>query len=95
MQEFVLYLHGKGGSAAESAHYRPLFPGSVVIGLDYRSESPWEAGAEIFDAVSRLRADAASVTLIANSIGAYFAMQAGIDAMIRKAYFISPVVDLE
>lgn len=36
-----------------------------------------------------------SITLIANSIGAYFSMNAGIDAMIRRAYFISPVVDME
>ena len=33
--------------------------------------------------------------LIANSIGAYFAMHAGIDGLISRAYFISPVVDME
>ena len=39
----VLYIHGKGGSAAESGHYRPLFPGCEVMGLDYRTITPWEA----------------------------------------------------
>ena len=33
--------------------------------------------------------------MVANSIGAFFSMNAGIDSMIRKAYFISPIVDME
>ena len=95
MKNLILYIHGKGGSAAESAHYLPLFPGCTVEGLDYRTFTPWETGEEIRDAVKRLKNDHADVTLIANSIGAYFSMHAGIDGMIRKAYFISPVVDME
>ena len=66
----VLYIHGKGGSAEESGHYKPLFPGCEVLGLDYQS-------------------------FIANSIGAFFSMHAGIGAMVQKAYFISPIVDME
>lgn len=95
MKSLVLYIHGKGGSAAESAHYRPLFPDSDVIGLDYRSETPWEAGAEIREAVMHLKDTCGDITLVANSIGAYFSMCAGIDAMIRRAHFISPIVDME
>ena len=34
MKDAVLYIHGKGGSAAECEHYRPLFPDFEVIGLD-------------------------------------------------------------
>ena len=86
MEDLVLYIHGKGGSAAESEHYRPLFPGSEVIGLD---------GGEIFDAVTRLKDRYESITLIANSIGAFFSMSAGIDGLIDQAYFISPIVDME
>lgn len=33
--------------------------------------------------------------LIANSIGAFFSMNAEIDGLIHKAYFISPIVDME
>ena len=36
-----------------------------------------------------------TVTVIANSIGAFFAMSALADSKIEKAYFISPVVDME
>ena len=95
MRNLVLYIHGKGGSAAESEHYRPLFPGCEVIGLDYQTFTPWETGAEIFAAVTKLKKQYESITLIANSIGAYFSMHAGIDGLIGRAYFISPVVDME
>ena len=73
MKDLVLYIHGKGGSAAEHAHYRPLFPGCEVIGLDYQTFSPWETGGEIFDSVTRLKDRFESITLIANSIGAFSA----------------------
>ena len=95
MKELVLYIHGKSGSAGESEHYKPLFPKSEVIGLDYQTFTPWETGKEIREAVKKLNAEYGSITLIANSIGAFFSMNAGIDAMIRCAYFISPVVDME
>ncbi len=91
----VLYLHGKGGSAAECEHYRPLFPGREVAGLDYRAGVPWEAGEEIRSAAAALKAAHGTLTLIANSIGAYFSLCAGIDGLIDRAYFISPVVDME
>ncbi len=95
MKDAVLYIHGRGGSAGESAHYKPLFPQSEVIGLAYGGNTPWHAGKEIFAAVSRLKERCGGVTLIANSVGAYFSLHAGIHAMLRGAYFISPVVDME
>ena len=93
--EAVLYVHGRGGSAAESGHYGPLFPGCEVLGLDYKSFTPWEAGREIREAAEALKARYESVTLVANSIGAYFSLWAGIDEWIRRAWFISPIVDME
>lgn len=91
----VLYIHGKDGSATESKHYKPLFPNCDVLGLDYQSFTPWETGKEIHHAVEELKIRYENVILIANSIGAFFSMNAGIDQMIPKAYFISPVVDME
>ena len=91
----ILYIHGKGGSATESEHYKPLFPDGEVIGLDYQTFTPWETGQEIHIAVEELKSKYDNVILIANSIGAFFSMQAGIDDMIQKAYFISPIVDME
>lgn len=95
MKDAVLYIHGKGGSAAECEHYKPLFPDCEVFGLDYQTFTPWETGAEICAAAEELKAEYESIVLIANSIGAYFSMCAGIDHLLRKAYFISPIVDME
>ena len=95
MKDLVLYIHGKGGSPAESEHYSPLFPDCDVVGLDYQTCTPWETGKEICETVEGLRHGYENVILIANSIGAYFAMCAGIEPMLRKAYFISPIVDME
>ena len=91
----ILYIHGKGGSATESEHYKPLFPDCEVIGLDYQTFTPWETGKEIRIAVEELKGKYENVILIANSIGAFFSMNAGIDEMIQKAYFISPIVDMD
>lgn len=33
MKEIVIYVHGKGGSAAETGHYRSLFPDAEVVGF--------------------------------------------------------------
>ena len=91
----VLYIHGRGGSAAEADHYRPLFPSCAVEGIEYMGSTPWEAGGEIHEAVTKRRAGYDRVILIANSIGAFFAMHADIERDISHAFFISPVVDME
>ena len=95
MKNVVIYIHGKGGSAMESEHYKPLFPDCDVIGLDYQTFTPWETGQGIRTAVEELKGKYENVILIANSIGAFFSMNAGIDDMIQRAYFISPIVDIE
>ncbi len=91
----VLYVHGKGGNASESTHYEKLFPNCKVIGLDYKTFSPWETGKEIHEAVVSLKAEAESIILVASSIGAFFSMNANLNSLIEKAYFISPVVNME
>ena len=91
----IIYIHGKGGSATESEHYKPLFPDCEVIGLDYQTFTPWETGKEISIAVEEMKSKYENIILIANSIGAFFSMNAGIDDMIQRAYFISPIVDME
>ncbi len=91
----ILYIHGKGGSALESEHYKSLFPDCEVIGLDYQTFNPWDTGQEIHAAVEDLQHKSENVILIANSIGAFFSMNAGIEDIIQKAYLISPMVDME
>ena len=91
----VLYVHGKGGSAKEAEHYKSLFPKYDVYGLDYQTFTPWETNEEIKEKVKALKEKYESIILIANSIGAFFSMNAGIDADISRAYFISPIVNME
>ena len=91
----VLYIHGKGGSAAESEHCKPLFPGCRVMGLDYQASTPWDAAKELRAGAEALHGEYGSIILVANSIGAYFSMCAGLDAFVEEAYFISPIVDME
>ena len=95
MKNLVVYVHGKGGSAEEAGHYQALFPDSEVIGFDYRARTPWEAAEEFPAFFARQRQRCGSLTLIANSIGAFFALSALDETLVDRAYFISPVVDME
>lgn len=95
MKNIVIYVHGKGGSAEEAEHYKRLFQRSEVIGFDWRSQTPWEACDEFpqFFAAQRKHCD--SLTLAANSIGAFFSMSALNETLVDRAYFVSPIVDME
>ena len=95
MRQLVIYVHGKGGSAEEAAHYRPLFPDCDVVGLDYEAQTPWEAKEEFPRRFDALSAGADAVILIANSIGAYFSMHALPQTRITRALLVSPIVDME
>lgn len=95
MRKAVLYIHGKGGNAGEAEHYRPLFPDCDVIGLDYQAQTPWEAKEEFPELFRGLCRGYDSVRVIANSIGAFFTMGALADQRIERAFFISPVVNME
>ena len=95
MDKAVIYIHGKGGNAEEAIHYKPLFRDCDVIGLDYTAQFPWEAKKEFPLLFSSICENYRSVEIIANSIGAYFAINALSNQQIEKAYFISPVVDME
>lgn len=95
MDKVVIYIHGKSGNAEEASHYKPLFSNCDVVGLNYTAQYPWEAKKEfplLFDLICK---HYRSVQIVANSIGAYFAMNALSDKQIEKAYFISPIVNME
>ena len=94
-KQVVVYVHGKGGSADEVEHYKPLFPGCEVIGFDYGAQTPWEARVEFPRFFDLLQAGCGSLVLIANSIGAFFSMTSLSGKQVDRALFISPVVDME
>ncbi len=96
MKNAVIYVHGKDGSANEANHYKQFFNEDYeVIGFDYKSKFPWQAKEEFqkyFDFVVIKYND---ILLIGNSIGAYFSMISLSGKQIKKAMFISPIVDME
>lgn len=95
MKKAVIYIHGKGGNAKEAEHYKRLFENLNVGGFDYSAQTPWEAKTEFTCYFEKLSKFYQSVVIIANSIGAFFTMNAMPNKMIEEAYFISPVVDME
>lgn len=95
MKNMIVYVHGKDSSAEEAEHYKPLFPDSEVIGFDYRAQTPWEAKGEFRRFFTEQRSRCDSLTLVANSIGAFFSMNSLDKTLVDKAYFISLVVDME
>ena len=95
MKHLVVYVHGKGGSAGEADHYVPLFSGCEVVGFDYRAQTPWDAREEFPRFFEQMRSSCDLLTLIANSIGAFFSMSALNSKYVDHALFISPVVDME
>ena len=95
MERLIIYVHGKGGNAAEAEHYRSLFFDCDVVGFDYRSQNPWEAKEEFPKFFDSVAVEYDSVILVANSIGAFFSMCSLGKKKIEKAMFISPIVNME
>ncbi len=96
MKNVVIYIHGKGGNSKEVEYYKKFFNDEYkIIGFDYKSEFPRDAKIEFsifFDTITRNYDD---IYLIANSLGAYYSMLSLSDKKIKKAMFISPIVDME
>ena len=95
MKRAILYVHGKGGNAGEADRFRTICPGFDVLGVDYRGELPWEAAPQIAAAYDEARRQYDHIVLLANSIGAYFAMLALQGRAPDRALFVSPVLDME
>ena len=95
MTPAAVYIHGAGGDPREAEHYIPLFPERTVIGFGYHAHTPWDALEEFGPFFDRMKRTYGPTVLIANSIGAFFAMQALKDAQLERAYLISPIVDME
>ena len=98
MKKAAVYIHGKGGSADEAHYYKKFFDDEYdIIGFDYKSELPWEVKVEFQKYFIDIFSKYNEVVLIANSIGAYFSLISIslYGDFIKKAMFISPVVDME
>ena len=95
MKKVILYIHGKGGSYLEAEQYRKNCIGFDMIGIDFNEYLPWIVQNQIQSVYNEAREKYDYVYVIANSIGAYFAMHTLQNCDIEKALFISPVLDME
>ena len=96
MNKAILYIHGKGGSASESGIFAKSCQGFDVLGVDYDDgDLPCVVKSKIIAAYDSARENYDVIYVLANSIGAYFAMLSLGECEIEKALFISPVVDLQ
>lgn len=95
MKKAIIYIHGKNGSDDEALHYSKLFPEDKMIGFDYKANTPWEAMEEFPAFFENVRKEYPNIILIANSIGAYFAINSLGNVQIKKAYLVSPIVNME
>lgn len=95
MKKAMLYVHGKGGSFREAAQFPQTCAGYDVIGVDYEIDFLWVVKDVIKAAYDNAAENYAAVSVIANSIGAFFTMLTLQDCAIEQALFISPIVDME
>lgn len=96
MKRGIIYIHGKGGVVSEVEYYKKLLSKDYeIIGFDYSSEFPWEAKEEFPEFFDSIMPQYSEIYILANSIGAYYAMTSLGNKPIKKAMFISPIVDME
>jgi len=101
-----LFVHGQGGNKEEAAEFAEIAVplGFQVAGIDLPGHGalkenisefvPWTVVPELKAVMSYLKERWSEVSLRANSIGAYFSMQAFADEKLEKALFVSPIVDM-
>ena len=95
MTKALLYIHGKGGNAQEVEQYKKFFVNHDCYGLDFEISAPDETRKLVLREFEALHKNYEKVSILANSIGAYFSMLALQDVPIEKAFFISPILDME
>ncbi len=91
----ILYVHGKGGNSQEAERYRKNCLGFDIVGIDYDVDFPWIVEEPIRAAYDKVRKSYSCIYVIANSIGAYFAMHTLQAYDVERALFLSPVLDME
>lgn len=102
-----LYIHGKGGNKEEAAAFSEIVcpKGYQVLSIDLpehgqrRSETgtfdPWHAVPELKMIMEYAKMHWQSISLFANSIGAWFSMLSFSSEALEQCLFLSPVVDMK
>lgn len=106
-EKAYLFVHGKRGCKEEAAAFAKLAcpAGYQVLAVDLPEHgerktvrnafNPWTVVPELQSVLTYMKPRWGDISLRANSIGAYFSMLAFSDANVRRALFVSPIVDME
>ena len=95
MKKAIIYIHGKGGSSFEINQYKESCLGFDMVGIDCNEYLPWIVEKQIKSVYEKVEKTYDEIYILANSIGAYFAMHSLQNVNIKKALFISPILDME
>lgn len=102
-----LFLHGQGGNKEEAAAFAQIAVpfGYQVLGIDLPQHGerkamtsgfdPWTIIPQLQKVLAERKSHWETISVRANSIGAYFAMLAFSSESIEKALFVSPIVNME
>ena len=91
----IVYIHGLYGNGGESNLYSLYSNKYDVIGLDYIDGNPWEVKDKIVEEFSKIYQKYKNVYVISNSIGAFYTYMYLSNFNIKKAFFISPLVNMK
>lgn len=101
-----LYVHGQGGNKEEAADFAEIVCryGFQTLSIDLPGHGerkdekaaflPWEVVPEIQSVMECAKKQWQSVSLYANSIGAWFSMQSLASEPLQNCMFVSPVIDM-
>ena len=95
MGKAIIYVHGKNGDFLEAEQYKKNCVGFDIVGVDYNDYFPWVVQGQIEAVYNQISREHKHIFLIANSIGAYFAMHTLQNYSVEKALFISPILNME
>ena len=84
-----------GGNSQECEQYKPFFADCDVYALDFPDFTPWGTREIILNEFRKIECRHENIYLLANSIGAYLSMLALQHSPVKKAFFISPILDME
>ncbi|MDO5846028.1 MAG: alpha/beta hydrolase [Methanocorpusculum sp.] len=105
-ENLFLYIHGKSGYKEEAEQFagRAVKKGWRVLAVDLPGHgarkgevntfNPWNAVPELQRVLAFAENRYHRLSLFANSIGAWFSMQAFSDAQFERCLFVSPVLDM-
>ena len=95
MKKAIIYIHGKGGRSLEINQYKESCLGFDMVGIDYNEYLPWIVEKQIKSVYEKAEKTYDEIYILANSIGAYFAMYTLQNNYIKKALIISHNLDME